>query len=437
MRLLQSFVCLLLLGTLLAPARLSTLQAQTSQPRQVRDGFIGMVVRDPYYEWGSDPAAPNAPNRMFQDQMGKLLARSGVAWVRFEIHIGSDVAGDLAKHDYFINTVAPRYGLKVLALLSFDLLRGRNLWDLNCQEKTCAVNGSKYGGGVNEYMQQWLDRALVVSDHYGRNIAAYEILNEQNRLAPNGFGIKPTIVGRLTTKFYRFCHGLGVPNGETHACSNAQIILGGLHPLGTSDEQDPKKIAMTDVDYLSQIYDDAESFAGFVTSYQRYPVDGIGYHPYPEEIRQSLPRQVEVDTGLDRIQAVVEARDPGRQLWITEIGYNVAYYRNTPAALGPFVRDVYTTLATRTLKREGYTSQPAIANVFWFKYEDFAPAEGRNAQQWGMVHIPFSTDSSRPDGVRYQTDGVPTAIRDTHTVLRELAGVPPDPVRAFVPLVGR
>ena len=307
MRCVQVFWCLLIISGLFSPAAPPAVQAQAA-PAVLRDGFIGMVARDPYYEWGSDPAAPTAANQVFQDQMGKLLAKSGVTWVRIEIHLGNDVLGDLAKHEYFINAVAPRYGLKVLALLSFDLVRGRSLWDLNCQEASCIVAGSRYGGGVNTYMQQWLDRALLVSDYFGSNIAAYEILNEQNRLAPSGFGIKPAIVGRLMTKFYRFCHGLGVPAEEpAHACGNAQLILGGLHPLGTSDEKNPKLIALKDTEYLSQIYAD-ESFAGFMRAYGSSPVDGIAYHPYPEEIRLSLPRQVYVDTGLDRIQAIVEAK---------------------------------------------------------------------------------------------------------------------------------
>ena len=216
MRGLSRFLSIALLMLTCVPAELPAAQAQPLQPQSLlRNQFIGMVARDPYYEWGSDPAAPNAPNQAFQDQMGKMLARSGVAWVRFEFHLGADLAGDLAKHDYFINTVAPRYGLNVLALFSFDMLRGRNLWDLNCEEKACQISGSKYGGGINDYMQQWLDRALFTADRYGTKIAAYELLNEQNRLAPNGFGIKPAIVGRLATKFYRFCHEFGRANRST------------------------------------------------------------------------------------------------------------------------------------------------------------------------------------------------------------------------------
>ncbi|KAB8140499.1 hypothetical protein F8S13_23795 [Chloroflexia bacterium SDU3-3] len=426
-RLTFGLVLLLMLASTLAGAD-TPAAARGGMPQQIsRASFVGMVVRDPFYEFGSDPANPAATNAAFQDEMGRMLAMAGVQWVRLEIHLGDDVQGDLAKHDYFINTVAPRHGFKVLALLAFDVVRDRNLWDLNCLQAECMVGGSKYGGGVNSFMQQWLDRSLMVADRYGSRIAAYEVLNEQNRLPPSGLGIEPTITGRLMTKFYRFCHGIGTPAGESHGCGQSQIVLGGLHPRGTGDPTKPSTIKLTDAQYLAAIYSDPSSFASFYKSYGYYPLDGVGYHPYPEEVRLSLPRQVYVDTGIQRMLKVLDAYDPSKPLWITEIGYNLAFAGNDPSQLGAFVRDIYTTLA----------QQPRIANVFWFKYEDFAPAEGSNAQKWGMVRIPFTADASRPDGVRYQAQGQPAEVRTTFSVLRELTGTPLFPARAYLPMVAR
>src|SRR4051794_14468349 len=83
--------------------------------------FMGMVIRDPWYDFGTNPSYPNAANQDFQDTMGATLAHAGVRWVRLDVHIyGNDPISEIAKNDYFINEVAPRNNLKVLVLLSFD-----------------------------------------------------------------------------------------------------------------------------------------------------------------------------------------------------------------------------------------------------------------------------------------------------------------------------
>ena len=120
----------------------------------------------------------------------------GVRWVRLDFHIVVPLAdvnvdqtaaidAEIAKNDYFINEVAPRHNLKVLALLSFDLLQATDAHALN----STVSETSPFGGGVNKYMHAWLTRALRIADRYRDKIAAYEVLNEENRLPrylPNG-----------------------------------------------------------------------------------------------------------------------------------------------------------------------------------------------------------------------------------------------------------
>src|SRR5829696_1710129 len=136
--------------------------------------FMGMVIRDPWYDFGTNPAFPNQPNQAFQDTMGAALAGMGVRWVRLDFHIVVPLAdvnvdqtaainAEIAKNDYFINKVAPRHNLKVLALLSFDLLQATDAHLLNTGPFT---ETSKFGGGVNKYMHAWLTRALHIADSY-------------------------------------------------------------------------------------------------------------------------------------------------------------------------------------------------------------------------------------------------------------------------------
>lgn len=440
---------LLLVAALPADAASRAQAASAAAPGTSNPDFMGMVIRDPWYDFGT--TAPGEPNKAFQDTMGATLAGMGVRWVRLDFHIVVPLAdvtvdqtqaidAEIAKNDYFINEVAPRYNLKVLALLSFDLLQATDAHVLN----STVSETSPFGGGVNKYMHAWLTRALRIADRYRDKIAAYEVLNEENRLPrylPNGpiaDAIAPEITGRLLTKFYRYCKNID-PTNENHGCApETKIILGGIHPRGSSDPAKESKIVMTDAQYLSALYADPTSFGAFKTAHGFYPVDGIGYHPYPQEIKLST-NDAQVDRGLNRMRAVLNTVDPGQQFWITEVGYNVGFDVDGPKGPTPaqtaagqiaFMRDVYESLAQRTLAG----GQPEIANVFWFKYEDFPPDSGVNAQHWGVVQIPF-TIGACPGGACYDPNGTPAAYRGSYLAYRELAGIPSQ--RTYMPLAWR
>jgi hypothetical protein len=446
-----AFFLLLVISAAALPAgAASRAQAAPAAAPGLRNpDFMGMVIRDPWYDFGT--TVPGEPNQVFQDTMGLTLSNMGVRWVRLDFHIVVPLAdvtvdqsqaidAEIAKNDYFINVVAPQHNLKVLALLSFDMLQATDAHALN----STVSETSKFGGGVNKYMHAWLTRALQIADRYRGNIAAYEVLNEENRLPrylPNGpiaDAIAPEITGRLLTKFYRFCKNID-PIDQNHGCtSETKIILGGIHPRGSSDPTNEGKIVMTDAQYLSAIYADPNSFGAYKAAHDVYPVDGIGYHPYPQEIKLS-PNDAQVDRGLARMRAVLNTVDPGQQFWVTEVGYNVGFDVDGPKGPTPaqtaggqstFMRDVYESLAQRALAG----GQPEVANVFWFKYEDFPPASGANAQHWGVVQIPFTTGAC-PGGACYNQDGVPALYRGSYLAYRELAGIPPN--RTYVPFALR
>jgi len=456
-----AFFLLLVISTATLPAGAAShaQAAPAAAPGISNPDFMGMVIRDPWYDFGTNPAFPNQPNKAFQDTMGATLSNMGVRWVRLDFHIVVPLAdvtvdqsqaidAEIAKNDYFINEVAPQHNLKVLALLSFDLLQSTNGHLLNTGPFTeTSTLTPNFGGGVNKYMHAWLTRALRIADRYRDKIAAYEVLNEENRLPSffpgdtSGDAIQPAITARLLTKFYRFCKNID-PTDQNHGCTaETKIILGGIHPRGTLDAKAPN---LTDAKYLSAVYDidHADSpFMSFKTAYKRnppYPVDGIGYHPYPQEIKLS-PNDAQVDRGLARMRAVLNTVDPGQQFWVTEVGYNVGFDVDGPNGPTPaqtdagqiaFMRDVYQSLAQRTLAG----GQPEIANVFWFKYEDFPPASGANAQHWGVVQIPFTTGAC-PGGACYDPNGTPSLYRGSYLAYRELAGLPV--THTYIPLVRR
>lgn len=446
-----SLPALVLLVAVLASALPSAGATEATALPAFDPEFFGMVIRDPAYEFGTDPAQPGQPNRRFMDTMGEVLARTGVRWVRMEFRVEAPlesqdqawIDSEIAKHDYFVNEVAPRHGFKVLGLLSFALVP----WSDPCELNKAGTTHARFGGGVNPYMAAWLTRALRIVDRYGDRVHAYEILNEYNRLPSCGTlaqvagvtqGLKavhPKVAGRLITKFYRFCHGFDLPAGEpAHPCSSADIIVGGLHPRGSSPPG-TNDAPLTDVQYVQAIYTDPDSFGGFRADQRHpyYPADGVGYHPYPEEIRLS-PNNQYVDRGIGRMrQALAAAGDPCVPFWVTEIGYNVGQRVNgvtqTEVGQAEFLYDVYTTLAARRLSPSACASAPEVKNVFWFKYEDFPGPNNGATENWGIARIPWDKSG------RYPIDGSPAHLRRSYLTYRELAGL--SNPKSFLPGVRR
>jgi hypothetical protein len=370
--------------------------------------------------------------------MGAILEETGVRWVRLEFFVEGDDAAALqrsfARYDYFINEVAPRHNLKVLGLLSFGVIRSVTPLDPNDGITAGPfATDPDYGGGVNAYIKTWLDRALGIANHYQGAVAAYEVLNEQNRLPPNGDAVPASIAARLHTKFYRLLKFPKAPDGAAWRAS-VQVIVGGLHPKGTLEKGQAGYLS--DADYLRQLYGynpktglpvSGEPFTDYLTSYGSYPLDGLGYHPYPEEIRLSLQADADlIDTRLTDIRAVLaQVGDAGRLYWITEIGYNAGFKQQSATGQAAFLRAVYTGLASRG----------DVAHIFWFKYEDFPPASGPSAQRWGVVAIPFTTSAVCPGGACYAISGEPSTRRPAFFVYRELAGLQNNPLR--LPVVMR
>lgn len=389
---------------------------------------MGMVIRDPWYEFNTNPDYPDAPNYAFQDTMGATLAEMGVRWVRLEFHIeGTDideaeVERQVARNDYFINEVAPRHNLRVLGLLSFDLLRGTPIRVLN--DGATKVHPI-YKSAVNDYMIIWLDRARFIADRYKGRVHAYEILNEQNRLPGPGDAISAQIAARLHVKFYyRFkVADREIGSGDQSWRDTIPVLVGGLHPRGTGNLGDPDYCS--DLAYLRKLY--TQPSDGFLDYPEleygsRFPVEGIAYHPYPEEIRGSLNRYpagrdpeweaTMLAYRLDELRHELrELGHPDVPFWITEIGYNAAFGDHDEAGQAHFMETVLPMLNKRA----------DVAATFWFKYEDFPSPPWSCANEWGVVQIGFHEDPACAGGARYNPEGRPESIRPAFHVYRSLA----------------
>lgn len=125
--------------------------------------LFGMVVRDPFYEYNTDPVNfHEAANRTALENQAVELAAAGVKWIRMEFfadYDGTVKAGDInwSKYDWFIRELAPKYGLKVLALLNLGMVThdGQTL-------RILAFNDPPDGGAATPEM------ALTTSSAYSR-----------------------------------------------------------------------------------------------------------------------------------------------------------------------------------------------------------------------------------------------------------------------------
>jgi hypothetical protein len=409
----------LLLSTLFLIPLLSLIPAaQAAEPAEVPpEGFMGMVVRDPHYEWRTNPEYPGA-NEAFMDAMGRNLQVAGVEWVRIEFRSEnkhSDVPGQLRleQYDYFINTVAPKYGLKVLALLATQLVHTPDGEYINPEEFDTGVRTGdlRYGDNVNNYMRIFFDNAFEIARRYpydgNRGIAAFEILNEENRyIGGGGRGLEPRNVAELLTKFYRI-YRRGGNDVFGPRSTDVKIILGGIHPGRCDDCVTTDGLRMTDRQYLDAIYA-STAFTSYKTSNGRFPLDGVGYHPYPAEVASGLVEEHSGFSELPRVpQRMSDIRDvmtrhgdTANKIWVTEIGE-----RGAPRDIenqrrqSEFMKTIYWML---------WRQRAFVQNVFWFKYEDFAVPEDANAtgpENWGVVRLVPRTPTEQCPDCSYAATG--------------------------------
>lgn len=427
----------------LAPAVTAAPAEPDQQPVTLPGEFMGMVVRDPHYEWKTNPKYAGT-NQAFYDIMGANLAAAGVKWVRIEFFAeeATPAAGEpdlrgrvnTAKYSYFLNTVAPRYGFKVIGLLATPLVRDQNgqYLDPETIEEPLDLFGGENYGYVNPYMKIWLDNALAVAKAFpynkqtGAGVAAFEILNEENRyLNGGGKGLKPDAVATMLTKFYRLYKNVECPKGTLGAnCADVRLLLGGLHPDRCDDcvKSDGTR-GMTDRQYLDTLYKSG-AFQGFRTTNGRYPVDGVGYHPYPMEMRSGLLPEPSGSNDLFRIpqrmrqirQVMINNGDLANKLWVTEIGD-----RGAPTDLDNqrrqayFMQSVYWTL---------WQQREYIETVLWFKYEDFAvPANpaASGPENWGVVRLVPRTPTPECPTCEYDPNGTVQVFKEVFSTYAAMA----------------
>lgn len=374
-----------------------------------------MVMRDPFYEYNTDPVNyPNATNRTALERQAAELAAAGVRWVRMEFfadYDGSVKAGDInwAKYDWFIKELAPKYGLKVLALLNVGMVahEGQTV-------RTIAFNdppdsgGSDPTDGSNHFIRVFNGRAAAVAYRYGTAISAYEIINEPNiswdlwmdsRLG--SAEIEPERYSALITGAYKAIKTIS---------PTAEVIVGGMLIGSPPEGQDHDQF-----DYLYQLY-----VSPWVEKYQAggysantgwnvVPWDGVALHPYFLESHKLFAIM------KDFARKLRDRGDFKSKLWVTEVGAEADPPEDSstePTAQereqANYLREVYMgVLNDPELKAN-------VPHVFWFKYEDFVP--GSYTHNYGLVRL-----KETPSGDKYHPSGRVKVHKLAYKTYQEIA----------------
>jgi len=389
--------------------------ARTSARTDADKELFGMVVRDPFYEYNTDPVNfHEAPNRVALERQAMELAAAGVKWIRMEFfadYDGTVAPGDInwSKYDWFIKELAPKYGLKVLGLLNVGIVayEGRGV-------RTIAFNdpadggGSDPGDGSNHFIRVFTGRAQTVAARYGTAIHAYEIINEPNisfdlwvdsRLG--SAEIKPDRYASLLTSTYKAIKNVN---------PNAQVITGGMLMGSPPEGQDHDQF-----DYLYQLYVSpwvARYQASGVSSrpgWNTVPWDGVALHPYFLETPKLFPLL------KDFARKLRDRGDFKSKLWITEIGaeahppsHAAAHPDDEERQQADYLRAVYSGILNDGELRSN------VAHVFWFKYEDFVP--GKYTHNYGLVRLMES-----PSGDKYHPSGQVAVRKLAYKAYQEVA----------------
>jgi hypothetical protein len=368
---------------------------EARDPSNPRD-FFGMVGRDPWYEFSTDPERyPNSLNRTFLETTMADKAELGVGWVRIEFHAENDQPVgpgwvDWSKHDWFINELAPKYGIKVLLLLGSGVLV-----DLDETYKFHRINDRPDSQGRNHYTRTYVERVREIAERYGTNVAAYEILNEPNanqildwETDGEMSEVNPLIYGRLAVDTYEAIKGVNPA---------IQVIAGSMLYR-------PRPGGYQHVDWMYNVYD-SPAVKAFVNQHGRHPWDGIAIHPY-------FLTPPEIVTHLNEFRGLQGSFGDSTGVWVTEVGfrgapppwssYGIMDPTESELEQAQFLHDVYTLLRDQT---------PYVTRVFWFKYEDFGAGTYHN---WGLVRL-------RDANFRYSPNGSPWPRKYAYGVYQQLA----------------
>ena len=238
-------------------------------------------------------------DKVFHDNAAAVDA-VGVGWVRLNLRLDSWTSptdpGWFETYDRVVDDYLAR-GITVYALINDE------------------ATGSTQPHGSDAWIADFVGDAVTIIDHFKNRIRVFEIINEPNDWAG---GTSARFTPHQFAKILQDTY-LAVKHDGGHAgdrCWDVTLVSG---PLFSFD-------GTTAAQYLADTYTAGRTqlawdYTRMVTG--SFPLDGVGYHLYVAQGPDSSTADVRTQTlaNVNAIGSVITARDPGKQIWVSEYGW--------------------------------------------------------------------------------------------------------------------
>lgn len=345
-------------------------------------GGTGTLRADQYH--GLNAGAPiwNGAIRLTQDKAAAFAA-TGCRAVRLNFRLDGHSSWDptlLAQYDTIVQNATSNH-LVVLGLLCNECVpQWQALW-----------NDDPDGDGMNDFVTQYAQSALLLVDRYKDRIKRWEIWNEPNAWTNPGWTdpkyaggtyILPRVYANAFAESFK---QLNYYNGRTILATNGiTLVSGGLFA------HDQSNSFSTAMDYMLQVYDVTAVWDALqAATGRRYPWSYFGYHFYLN-IAQTVST-TEIGNYFNDVRTKQASRQDTTPLLITEFGWNTYYVNETTQKNN--MRDTYNFMEGKSY----------VAGTYWYQWEDESDTD-----KWGIVradatHKPsydeFTTQNATPPPV--------------------------------------
>lgn len=285
----------------------------------------------------------------FDTSKVNLVKESGASWVRLNFIVKDDLGWTGVDDQKFIDTynqivdAYTREGIQIIGLIGAESAKG--------------TPGGYDRNNPQDFTRKYVEIADSIISRFGDRVKVFELFNEPNDWAG---GTSPQVPVRYFAGYLeKIYQKVKIEKGR----SDIALISG---PLFSFD-------LTTAADYLRDTYDFGINQSGWKdikTKTGSYPLDGVGYHLY---VAQGMTDQDQVENKLNEninaIKGVIDEKDPGKKIWISEVGWGTGQGRVTEDVQAANLEKAYQVLK----------SNPAVKLGMWFALMDF------DSTEWGLV----------------------------------------------------
>lgn len=229
-----------------------------------------------------------------------LIAASGAGWVRLNFLLGP-----------WLSPADPDWQAAFDTIVDGFVAEGVQVYGLVGAESV--VSGEPHGSET--WRAAYVQNVVTVIDHFKDRVRVWESYNEPNNWVAEG---TPALSAEEYALLLQDVY-LQVKHHNGHVDDPTWQVTLVSGPLFTHDLDDGAA-------YLSDAYWYGRNVHAWDWTHGEmgsYPLDGIGAHLYVAQGETtSAPIAEAIERNLSAMQAVIDAEDPGKRFWLSEVGWN-------------------------------------------------------------------------------------------------------------------